>query len=93
MIVHDTPSDTIVHGFFKVVAPWYSWQHRDSCVVDAFATKFCQHIRSLSGTVHFATVLCRSVVVGEFGSVPLRENVSGILMLLRPGGHQLVRGP
>ena len=54
---------------------------------------FAQHFRSLSGTVHFGTVLYPSVVIGKFGGVPLRENVSGILMLPRAGRHQLVHGP
>ena len=43
--------------FLYVVAPLPSWQHRDSFVVDAFATKFAQHIRPLAGTVHSDTVL------------------------------------
>ena len=43
--------------------------------------KFAQHFRTLSGTVHFGTVLYPSVVIGEFEGVPLRENVSSILML------------
>ena len=30
---------------------------------------------------------------GEFGGVLLRENVPGIFMLPRAGGHQLVHGP
>ena len=49
--------------------------------------------RSLSGTVHFGTVLYPSVLIGELEDVPLRENVSGILMLPHTGGHQLVHGP
>ena len=52
-----------------------------------------QHFRPLAGTVHSGTVLYLSVVVGGFGDIPLRENVSGILMLPRAGGHQLVHGP
>ena len=54
---------------------------------------FAQHMRPLAGTVHSGTVLYPSVVVGEFGGVPLLENVSSILMLPRAGGHQLVHGP
>ena len=42
---------------------------------------FAQHILPLAGTVP-----------GEFGGVPLRENVPGIFLLPRAGGHQLVHG-
>ena len=54
---------------------------------------FAQHIRPLAGTVHSDTVLYLSVVIVEFGGVPLHDNVSGILMLPRAGGHQLAHGP
>ena len=33
------------------------------------------------------------VTLGEFGVVPLRENVPGIFLLFRAGGYQLVHGP
>ena len=47
----------------------------------------------LAGTVLSGMVSYPSVVIGEFGCVPLRENVPGTFMLPRAGGHQLVHGP
>ena len=80
--------------FLYVVAPLPSWQHRDSCVVNAFAIKFCPAFAPpLSGTVHFGTVLYPFVIIGESGGVPLRENVPGIFLLPCASGHQLVHGP
>ena len=80
--------------FLYVVAPLPSWQHRDSCVVDTFATQFLPSIY-VPFLEPFTLERCciLSVVIGEFGGVPLRENVSGILMLPRAGRHQLVHGP
>ena len=54
-----------------------------SFVVDAFATKFLPSIYApLLETIHSGTVLYPSVVIDEFGGVPLRDNVSGILMVI-----------
>ena len=54
---------------------------------------FAQHTRTLAGTVHSDTVLYPLVVIVQFGGVPLRENFSGVFVLPREGGHQLVHGP
>ena len=54
---------------------------------------FARHIRSLAGTAHSGTVLYLSLVIGEFGDVPLRENCSGVLVLPRAGGHELPHVP
>ena len=65
-----------------VVAPLPSWQHRDSCVVDVFATKsFPAYTPSFSNcSLKYGVVTFR---VGEFEGVPLRENVSGIMAACR----------
>ena len=75
-------------------------------MVDAFATKCCFYLGT-AVTRCYALVLrtvpheydvvpnCGYglVTLGEFGVVPLRENVPGIFMLPRAGGYHLVHGP
>ena len=87
MILHDASSGTIVHGVSLCL--WHHC-HPGNIVILLWLThslqNCAQHKRPLAGTIH-------SVVIDEFGGVPLRENVSCIFMLLRAGGHQLVHGP
>ena len=50
--------------------------------------------RTLAGNPFTLVMVVLSICgFGEFGGVLLRENVPGIFMLPRAGGHQLVHGP
>ena len=107
MILHDAASGTIVQEFLYFV--WHlccSWRHRDSFVVDAFATKVYSwygghpslrnvHICMNRPHKYDVVPICGSglVTLGEFGVGPLRENVPSIFLLHRTGGYQLVHGP
>ena len=94
MILHDASSGTIAHGVSLCLRHHC---HPGNIVILLWLThspqNFAQHVRPFAGTVHSGVVLYPSVVIGEFGGVPLRENVPGIFMLPRAGGHQLVHGP
>ena len=85
MILHDASSGTIVHG-----VSLFLWQHSHpgDIMILLWLTRslqnFAQHMRL--GVVSICGL-------GEFGGVPLRENVPGIFLLPRADGHQLVHGP
>ena len=93
MGLHDASSGTLSMEFLYVVAPLPSWQHRDCFVGDAFATKFCPACTHLCWNRSLWYGVFLSVVIGGFGDVPLRENFSGVFVLPRSGGHQLVHRP
>ena len=78
MILHDASSGTIAHGVSLCLRHHC---HPGNIVILLWLThspqNFAQHVRPFAGTVHSGMVLYPSVVIGEFGGVPLRENVPG----------------
>ena len=57
--------------FLYFCFPLPSWRHRNSFVVEAFATKICQHILPLAGNRTLWYGVVSILFLGEFGVVPL----------------------